>query len=308
MISFLRKAIGLIASGLFFLSFDSLLLGAEEVLLPPYAHIYAKAKDPSLLSAPPLSSSTHSTMEPYDPLEPLNRVVFEFNRTIEGLLLNPLVHIYKGIVPPFGQRRVHQFLSNLSTPIYFLNDLLQFKFEHAGEDLMRFFLNTTLGLLGLFDVATDLGFPPHTEDFGQTLAVWGADPGPYLVLPLLGPTDLRGLVGMVADFFADPFNYYAIHSDHRELMDARFAMTYADERSRVLTMVENLEKSSVDYYAALRSLYWQHKRARVLHDIEFSNNDEVSSASDSDHPLPEDTEEEENDPLLESDHPHPESI
>ena len=257
-------------------------------MLPPHSNIYAGARNPSLFQAPPtLSKNEPSSTEPYDPLESFNRVVFEFNRVLEGLLLNPLVHIYRGVVPPFFQKRVHCVLGNLATPVYFLNDVLQFKFERACKSLTRFLLNSTFGILGLFDVAAEAGLPAHTEDFGQTLAVWGSDPGPYIVLPLIGPTDLRGLVGMVGDFFADPFNYYAIHSHHRELMDIRFGATYVDERSRVLTMMENLEKSSVDYYAALRSLYWQHKRARVLHDEEFDDRDETSSALDSDHPQPE---------------------
>lgn len=255
-------------------------------VIPPHSNIYARAQNPSQFQASP-SLKTTPTTEPYDPFEPFNRIVFEFNRVIEGLLLNPLVHIYKGVAPPFFQKRLHCALFNLATPVYFLNDLLQFKFERAGESLTRFLLNSIFGLLGLFDVASEVGLPPHTEDLGQTLATWGADPGPYIVLPLLGPTDFRGLIGMVGDFFADPFNYFAIHHHHRELMDIRFAATYIDERSHVLTMVENLEETSVDYYAALRSLYWQHKRARILHDTEFSDMNEISSALDSDHPQPE---------------------
>ncbi|MBS0185553.1 MAG: VacJ family lipoprotein [Proteobacteria bacterium] len=254
----------------------------------PHSSIYAGAKE--LSDAPKFSSSPkmiRNTIEPYDPLEPFNRVVFEFNRVLEGLLFNPLVHIYRGVVPPFLQKRIHCVLNNLATPVYFLNDVLQFKFERACESLTRFIINTTFGILGIFDVASELDIHPHTEDLGQTFATWGVDPGPYLVLPILGPTDLRGLIGMVGDFFADPFNYYAIHHDHRTLMDIRFAATYADERSQVLTMVENLEATSVDYYAALRSLYWQHKRARVLHDKEFNDNDEINSALDFDHPQPE---------------------
>ncbi|OYZ38242.1 MAG: hypothetical protein B7Y25_01785 [Alphaproteobacteria bacterium 16-39-46] len=262
---------------------------ANSDVIPPHSDIYAAAKTLSLNPpAPALPLYTHqSATEPYDPLEPFNRVVFEFNRVLEGLLFNPLVHIYRGVVPPFVQKRVHCVLNNLATPVYFLNDVLQCKLDHACESLTRFIINTTFGLLGLFDVASEVGLPPHTEDLGQTLATWGAEPGPYLVLPILGPTDFRGLLGMVGDFFADPFNYYAIHHDRRTLMDIRIAATYADERSHVLTMVENLEETSVDYYAALRSLYWQHKRAKVLHDKEFDDNDETNSAMDSDHPQPE---------------------
>lgn len=210
------------------------------------------------------SLDAQDTSEPFDPFESVNRVVFEFNNVIEGMLLNPLAHMYKSAVPIFFQKRLHNFLSNLATPVYFLNDVLQFEFERAGQSLTRFCINSTFGFLGLFDIAAEAGIPPHTEDFGQTLGTWGATPGFYIVLPILGPTDFRGLLGMVADFFADPFNYWAIHSDHKNLLDARIAFSYIDERSQYVTLIESIMKTSIDPYANMRSLYWQHKRMKIL--------------------------------------------
>lgn len=298
MISFLKKKIPsifskafliflLVGSGVLFPLHPTFSENPSGDILPPYGNIYGQAKIFEEGAASPPTVLHPFSAEPYDPFEGINRIVFEFNRVIEGLLLNPLVHIYRGVVPPFFQKRIHNALTNLATPVYFLNDLLQLKIDHAGDSLARFVINSTLGLLGLFDVATDMGIPAHKDNFGTTLATWGADPGPYIVLPILGPTDLRGALGMVADFFADPFNYYAIHSHHEGLMDIRFGATYVDERSRLIIMLENLEKTSVDYYAALRSFYWQHKRALVLHDHEFADNEERSAALDSDHPQPE---------------------
>ena len=158
---------------------------ANSDVIPPHSTIYENAKNLSLSPSSAVPLYTHqSSTEPYDPLEPFNRVVFEFNRVLEGLLFNPLVHIYRGVVPPFVQKRIHCVLNNLATPVYFLNDVLQCKLDRACESLTRFIINTTFGLLGLFDVASEVDLPPHTEDLGQTLATWGADPGPYLVLPI----------------------------------------------------------------------------------------------------------------------------
>lgn len=228
-----------------------------------------------------------SPLEPFDPIEPVNRAIFEFNRVIDGLLLNPIVHIYKEAVPCFVQKRVHNVLTNLSEPVVFLNDILQGKMLRAGESLTRLLINSTFGLLGLFDVAEDMGVPAHSEDFAQTLGTWGVNPGAYLVIPIIGPMDFRGLLGFTADFFVDPFNYYAIHSHKYNLLNARIALYYLDEKKQHLPMLEHLEKDSLDYYAALRSLYWQRMYAKVTKDAVFDDETMVSdNTPSSDHPKP----------------------
>lgn len=232
--------------------------------------------------------SEESPLEPFDPFEPFNRVVFEFNRVLDGLLINPGIHIYQEVLPIFVQKRVHNVLVNLSTPLFFANNLLQGKLEKAAQSLTRFLINSTFGILGLFDVAGEMGVPVHAEDFGQTLGVWGFGPGPYFVLPILGPTDFRGIVGLTADYFSDPFIYYTIHAHKTNLQYAYITLLYIDEKGKHLSMLEHLEKDSLDYYAALRSLYWQRMYAKVTKDAEFTDDNKENANEDlfADHPTP----------------------
>lgn len=258
------KSAALVISLLSAIGFHSAAICQEDDSAHPAPFSSNDSPSPSYQADQTDSSNTEDDSEPFDPFESVNRVVFEFNNVVEGMLLNPLVHMYKGAVPVFFQRRIHNVLLNLATPVYFLNDLLQFEFEQAGQSLTRFCINSTFGILGLFDIAAEAGIPPHNSDFGQTLGRWGATPGFYIVLPIIGPTDFRGLLGMVADFFADPFNYWAIHSDHENLLDARIAFAYLDERSQYVNLAESITKTSIDPYANIRSLYWQHKRMKIL--------------------------------------------
>jgi phospholipid-binding lipoprotein MlaA len=131
-----------------------------------------------------------------DPLEGLNRGIFEFNRVVDGVLIKPAAQIYRGVLPQQAQDSVRSFLRNLRSPVILANDVLQGDMDRAGSTIGRFLVNTTLGIGGLFDVASELGMPFHDEDFGQTLAVWGVGEGPYLVLPLLGPSNPRDAVGL----------------------------------------------------------------------------------------------------------------
>ena len=140
-----------------------------------------------------------------DPLEPMNRVFFEFNRIMDGLLLEPLARIYRGVTPQFFRDAVTNFLDNLNTPVVLANDILQGEPYRAERTLGRFILNTIMGVGGLVDVGGLLGMPErHSEDFGQTLAVYGVGSGPYLMLPLLGPSNVRDTVGQVVDLAFDP--------------------------------------------------------------------------------------------------------
>ncbi len=195
-----------------------------------------------------------------DPLEDVNRVVFEINRTIDETLLKPAAIIYRGVVPEFGRERIDNALSNLGEPVTFANDLLQGEFERAGITAARFVMNSTLGFFGMFDVAAEgAGLERHKEDFGQTLGVWGLGQGPYLMLPLLGPSNPRDVVGIVADMFMDPFGY-VFDSD---VKNARSIMTAVNERSKYIEELDSVEKTSVDFYAALRDLYRQKREADI---------------------------------------------
>lgn len=194
--------------------------------------------------------------ETNDPLEPFNRAVFEFNRYFDSFVLKPIAVGYRTIVPEFFRERVHTGLQTAAAPVVFANDLLQGKLERAGITFGRTLVNLVLGA-GIFDAATDIGLEYHDEDFGQTLAVWGVDEGAYLMVPVIGPTTLRDGAGMVADIFIDPWTY--IFDTDKEVLYARAGLTAADTRERNLETIENLEKTSVDFYAAIRSLYRQHR-------------------------------------------------
>jgi len=205
-----------------------------------------------------------AALENGDRFENVNRAVFEFNRTLDETLLKPVAILYRGIVPEWGRDKIKNFLANLGEPVTFINDLLQGEPERAGEALGRFALNSTVGVLGFIDVAREAGLERHTEDFGQTLAVWGVDEGPFLMLPLLGPSNPRDLVGLVADIFMDPFTYILPQAQRNQ----RTALSAVSARAEFLEELDSIEKTSVDFYAALRNLY-RGKRANDIRNGEL---------------------------------------
>ena len=143
-----------------------------------------------------------------DPLEPLNRAVYEINDGIDVVILRPLALAYRAVVPNPARQGVRNLLDNLASPVVLANDMMQGKPKRAGDTFMRLVINSTLGVAGLFDVATGLGYPQHSADFGMTLAVWGlVDEGAYLMLPLFGPSNPRDAVGRGADMALDPFTW-----------------------------------------------------------------------------------------------------
>lgn len=211
-------------------------------------------------ASPPVASQT-AIEDANDPLEPVNRGIFAFNRTLDGLILKPAAQIYRGVVPEPGRKGVHNLLVNWTSPVVFLNDILQGDMDRATVTLGRFFLNTGFGFLGVLDVATEWGAEPaHDEDFGQTLAVWGAGEGPYLMLPVFGPSNPRDAIGRVVDHFSDPLTYVILNADERLV---RFGVTAVDRRARYLDQIDELERTSIDYYAAIRSLYRQRRNAEI---------------------------------------------
>ena len=198
-----------------------------------------------------------------DPLEPFNRVVFEVNLTLDGLILKPFATMYRGVMPEVGRTAVHNVLSNLREPVVFVNDVLQGELERAGTAAGRFAINSTIGILGIIDVATDFGLEQHSEDFGQTFAVWGVGEGPFLMLPLLGPSNPRDAVGLVAQIFGDPVNIALANNDLENAVLARSLLTGLDERERNLDTLDEIERTSLDFYAALRSLYRQRRADEI---------------------------------------------
>jgi phospholipid-binding lipoprotein MlaA len=195
-----------------------------------------------------------------DPLEPVNRVFFEFNRIMDGLFLEPAARIYRGVTPQFLRDAVNNFLDNLNTPVVLANDILQGEPYRAERTLGRFMLNTIMGVGGLVDVGGLLGMPErHNEDFGQTLAIYGVGEGPYLVLPLLGPTNPRDTFGFVVDFAFDPMTYVA----PRDIALARFGTDLLAFREQNIEAIDELKRSSIDLYAATRTLARQLRASEI---------------------------------------------
>lgn len=202
-----------------------------------------------------------------DPAEPINRVVFDINQGVDKLVFKPVTGVYRGVVPEPMRRGVHNFLHNLRTPVILFNDLLQGNFDRAATTLSRFVVNSTVGILGFNDAAAGLGLEPHREDFGQTLAVWGANEGPYIMLPILGPSNPRDAIGSVVDFLIDPITWWAQNTDRDNLLLARTVANGIDTRDQLWDVLEELEKSSIDYYAAIRSLYRQRRADEIRNGV-----------------------------------------
>jgi phospholipid-binding lipoprotein MlaA len=213
-----------------------------------------------LLAALAANGPARAQSDADDPLEPMNRVFFEFNRIMDGLLLEPAARIYRGVTPQFFRDAVNNFLDNLNTPVVLANDILQGAPYRAEQTLGRFMLNTIMGVGGLIDVGGLLGMPErHSEDFGQTLAVYGVGEGPYLVLPLLGPSNPRDTFGFVVDFAFDPATYFA----PTDLALARFGTELLAFREQNIEAIDELKRSSIDLYAATRTLARQLRASEI---------------------------------------------
>jgi phospholipid-binding lipoprotein MlaA len=199
--------------------------------------------------------------EDNDPLEPLNRAVFAFNTEMDRVLLEPAVRAYRATVPQPGRSAITRLLTNLLLPLTFVNNLLQFEFERAAETAAAFLVNSTVGIGGLFNVVE---YEIHNEDFGQTLAVWSAGEGPYLVLPLYGPSNVRDGIGLMGDAMLDPWGpAFDDPTDLGRFRTARALATAVSAREALLEDSAELRRSSVDFYAAARSLYRQNRGNEV---------------------------------------------
>ncbi len=198
-----------------------------------------------------------------DPLEPTNRVFYKVNEGLDTVVLRPAAQAYAFVVPDPLRTGIHNMLSNLTTPVQLGNDMLEGKPRRAGDTTMRFLINSTVGLLGFFDVAKHWGYPPHDADFGMTLASWGVPEGPFLFLPVLGPTDPRDAAGFGVDMTADPFGWFGQGAAVTAARWTRFGLTAVDQRSRVLGDIDQIKKTALDPYATFRSLYRQHRHSQI---------------------------------------------
>ena len=201
--------------------------------------------------------------ETNDPIEPFNRAMLKFNRVIEKGIIKPVTIVYRAILPRPVRRGITNFLWNLESPVIFANDLLQGESGRAWDTTRRFVINSTVGIAGLFDVAKHLGIERHDEDFGQTLAVHGVGEGPYLVLPLFGPSNPRDGIGLIVDILLDPFAWLLRIKDADALRITRTLVDGLDTYDRHLEDIEALEEASLDYYATLRSAYRQNRNSEI---------------------------------------------
>jgi phospholipid-binding lipoprotein MlaA len=198
-----------------------------------------------------------------DPLESINRAIFGFNDFMLEYLLRPVGIAYRDYVPGALRDVIGNFLHNLNTPVIFANDLLQFEFERALTTFNRFAINTTVGFLGFGDAAAEWGMEKHKEDLGQTLAVWGVGEGFYLVLPILGPSNPRDAIGKFADGYFDPLNAWAGNTGRDYISYSRSVVSGLHLYSGLIDELDEVKKTSVDYYATIRSLARQKRAAEV---------------------------------------------
>lgn len=209
----------------------------------------------------------------YDPFEGFNRSVYAFNDAVNEAVIYPGIRGYRYVTPSFFRTGLQNFLRNLSSPVTFANQLLQGDLEGAGDVLLRASINTFVGGVGLWDVAGYEGIEYEAEDFGQTLAVWGVDHGPYIVVPFFGGASLRDLTGLAVDTVIDPVNLYLANVDEDPLLYVRAGLTYLNLRDSLYDPITDLERNSIDPYAAIRSAYYQHRNA-LVRDMDDSNYDD----------------------------------
>ncbi|TAL63053.1 MAG: VacJ family lipoprotein [Legionella sp.] len=202
-----------------------------------------------------LLGGCHKGTNPDDPFEPFNRKVHSFNMTVDSVILKPPAKLYKAIVPGPVRKSVNNFYTNLDMIPTVGNDILQAEGKWAIKDTWRFFINSTLGVAGLFDVASKFGLPPHSNDLGLTFAKWGDKKSPYLVIPLLGPSTLRDGTGWLFQFaLYSPYVY--INNDN--VIYGLLALRYIDLRSQMFD-AERMMEEALDKYAFVRDAYLQHR-------------------------------------------------
>ena len=215
-----------------------------------------------------LSACTQSTTleNGFDPVEPVNRVSHNFNKGLDTVLIRPVATGYEKVVPNPIKQVVNNEVRFLSLPRTLANSVLQGNLERAGNTAARIVVNGTIGGLGLLDPATNFNIPEHDEDFGQTLAVWGLNSGPYLELPLFGPSSVRGVAGRIGDLALDPLAYIS-GTAGTAIGAGRRGAGIVDTRYRFKTPINEALYQSPDSYVAVRNLYLQRREAAILNGI-----------------------------------------
>lgn len=199
--------------------------------------------------------------DPDDPLESFNRAMYSFNDTLDRAILKPVAQGYNAVLPEPVNKGVSNFFSNIDDVVVLFNDILQLKFDQTLSDTARILFNTTIGLFGVFDVASGMDLPKHNEDFGQTLGYWGVETGTYIVWPFFGPSNVRDTVGLVADAYVNPL--YDVEPDDDRL--ALVVVDLIDTRAGLLSASTILEEAALDPYLFVRDAYLQ-RRQNLVYD------------------------------------------
>jgi len=238
----------------------------------------APYKDKSLPQAvgTPQKAKPISTAIAADPLESFNRSMFTFNDALDRNVLKPVTGAYEQVTPSFFRKGVSNFFGNLGDAWSTVNSALQLKPKHTVENLMRVLVNSTFGILGVLDVATEVGIERHTEDFGQTLGYWGVGAGPYVVLPVLGPSTLRDTAALAVDFKGD---WVALQEDV-EFRNSAYVLRGVNQRDKMLRAGNMLEEAALDKYTFVRDAYLQRRLSQVLDgDLPDTPDDDPSNDS-----------------------------
>ena len=212
--------------------------------------------------APDDQLATAEYNEANDQLEPTNRFFYKINDGVDTYFLRPIAVAYRTVVPGAVRAPIHNLLANISSPVTFANDVIETRPQRAGTTMMRFLINSTAGVGGLFDVAADLGYPQHDTDFGETLALWGVGGGTFLFLPVLGPSNPRDASGFAVNIGLDPLTW-ASFGGSATLGYSRYGLGAVDTRERNIDTIDSIKKTALDPYATFRSLYRQNRAAEI---------------------------------------------
>lgn len=219
-------------------------------------------------SAPTDPAAAREFARTNDPLEPMNRTIFDVNDFLDRILFKPIAQAYRYVFPEFVRNRVAGIVSNMEEPVIFANNLMQGEVTNGATTAGRFLVNTVGGVGGMFDVAEEVGLDRQSGDFGQTLNSWGVGEGPYLVLPLFGPSNFRDTVGKVADMMMSPWGYLidglgASHKTENRFAWSSMGANGVVRRERNLEALDSLKEGSLDFYAQMRSIYRQYRNKEL---------------------------------------------